>query len=121
MLADGDKIKLIEFLVKLSISLGIIVFCTQIGRKLPTLAGLIAVMPLTGLVALIWLYTDNPGDFALMSDYTKGALWGIVPSVLFFLVAFMCFRKHLSLWIVLCAGFAVWLLAAFIHQCLLNK
>ena len=63
-----------RFVVKLLISLGIIIFCTQVGRKLPTLAGLIAVMPLTGLVVLVWLYLDNPGNFGLMSDYTKGAL-----------------------------------------------
>jgi uncharacterized membrane protein (GlpM family) len=87
---------------------------------MPTLAGLIAVMPLTGLIVLVWLYLDNPGNFNLMTDYTKGALWGIVPSVLFFLVAFLCFRKQLSLWIVLCASFAVWFVAAFIHQLLLK-
>lgn len=110
-----------RFVIKLLISLCVIAFCTQIGRKLPTLAGLIAVMPLTGLIVLIWLYLDNPVNFDLMTDYTKGALWGIVPSILFFLVAFMCFRKHLSLWIVLCASFVVWLVAAFIHQLLLNK
>jgi len=110
-----------RFVIKLLISICIIAFCTQIGRKLPTLAGLIAVMPLTGLIVLVWLYLDNPGNSDLMTDYTKGALWGIVPSILFFLVAFMCFRKQLSLWIVLCASFAVWLVAAFIHQLLLNK
>jgi uncharacterized membrane protein (GlpM family) len=121
MLADGDKVKLIEFLVKVSISLGVIVFCALIGRNRPTLAGLIAVMPLTGLIALIWLYTKYPGNFALMSDYTKGALWGVIPSGLFFLVAFLCFRKQMSLWVVLCASFAVWVIAAFIHQWLLSK
>jgi len=110
-----------RFVIKLLISVGVIVFCTQIGRKLPTLAGLIAVMPLTGLIVLVWLYLDNPGNLKLMTDYSKGALWGILPSVLFFLVAFMCFRKQLSLWIVLCASFAVWFFAAFIHQWLLNK
>ncbi|MHC4595738.1 MAG: DUF3147 family protein [Planctomycetota bacterium] len=111
----------IRFVIKLLVSICVIVFCTQIGRKLPTLAGLIAVMPLTGLIVLIWLALDNPGNFNLMTDYTKGALWGIVPSILFFLVAFICFRKQLSLWLVLCAGFAVWFVAAFIHQWLLNK
>ena len=121
MLAGSDKIKLIEFLVKVSISLGIIVFCALIGDKRPTLAGLIAVMPLTGLLALVWLYTNKPGDFTLMSDYTWAALWGVIPSLLFFLVAFACFRKHLSLWIVLCASFAVWLVGAFVHQWLLNR
>ena len=107
--------------IKLLISVIIIVFCTQIGRKLPTLAGLIAVMPLTGLIVLVWLHTDNPDNFNIVIDYTKGALWGILPSVLFFLTAFICFRKHLSLWIVLSASFAVWLIAAFFHQWLLHK
>jgi len=109
-----------RFLIKLSVSLCIIVLCTQIGRKLPTLAGLIAVMPLTGLIVLVWLHLDNPGNFDLMTRYCTGALWGIVPSILFFLVAFTCFRKHLSLWIVLAASFAVWLIAAAIHQLLLH-
>ena len=76
-----------RFVIKLLISVGIIILCTQVGRKLPTLAGLIAVMPLTGLLVLLWLYSDNPGNFVLLSDYTKGALWGIGPSILFFAVA----------------------------------
>lgn len=111
----------IRFFIKLLISVCIIVFCTQIGRKLPTLAGLIAVMPLTGLIVLVWLYLDNPANFNLMTAYIKGALWGILPSILFFLTAFICFRKHLTLWIVLSASFAVWFIAAFIHQLLLHK
>ncbi len=110
-----------RFVIKLLISVCIIAFCTQLGRKLPTLAGLIAVMPLTGLIVLVWLYLDNPGNFSLMNSYCQGALWGILPSVLFFLVAFICLRKQLSLWVVLCTSFAVWLIAAFIHQWLLNK
>jgi len=110
-----------RFLSKLLISVCIIVFCAQIGRKLPSLAGLIAVMPLTGVIVLVWLYLDNPGKFGLMNDYCKGALWGILPSVLFFLVAFVCFRKQLSLWLVLCASFSVWFMAAVVHQWLLNR
>ena len=110
-----------RFVIKLLISVGIIVLCTQIGRKLPSLAGLIAVMPLTGLIVLLWLYWDNPGNFELMIDYTKGALWGIVPSILFFVTALICFRRHLPIWIMLCVSFTVWVIAAFIHQWLLNK
>ncbi|MHC4154491.1 MAG: DUF3147 family protein [Planctomycetota bacterium] len=109
--------------MKLLISVCILGFCAWIveKHKLSTLAGLVAVMPLTGAIVLIWLYLDYPGDFKLMTNYTKGALWGIVPSILFFLMALMCFRKHLPLWLVLCASFAVWLVAAIIHQWLLGK
>ena len=110
-----------RFVIKLLISVCVIVVCTQIGRKLPNLAGLIAVMPLTGLIVLVWLYMDNPNNFRLMTDYCEGALWGIIPSALFFLVALVCFRRQLSLWIVLCASFTLWLIAAFVHQWLLNR
>ena len=109
-----------RFVIKLIISVSIIIFCTQIGRRYPTFAGLIAVMPLTGLIVLLWLYSDNPDNSALMIHYTKGAVWGIIPTILFFLVAFVCFHKHLPLWMVLCASFAVWLAAAFVHQWLLR-
>ncbi|MHC4265253.1 MAG: DUF3147 family protein [Planctomycetota bacterium] len=109
-----------RLVIKLLISLCVIAACTQIGRKHPSLGGLIAVMPLTGLLVLIWIYIDNPGDFVTMVNYTKGALWGIVPSILFFLVAFICFRKQMSLWIVLSASFAVWFIGACVHQWLLK-
>lgn len=109
-----------QFLLKLSISIAIIIFCSQIGRKFPSLAGLIATMPLTGLIILIWLYSDNPADYNLMIQYTRSALWGIVPSILFFLVAFFCFSSHLSLPVVLSAGFGAWLMGAFCHQWLLR-
>jgi hypothetical protein len=86
-----------RFAIRLLIIVCIISFCAAVARKMPTLAGLVAVMPLTGLIVLIWLYLDHPGDFALMTAYTRGALWGIVPTVLFFLAALLCFHKHLPL------------------------
>ncbi|NIA17382.1 MAG: hypothetical protein GWO86_03440 [Planctomycetes bacterium] len=110
-----------RFVIKLLVSMAIIVFCSQIGRKMPTLAGLIATAPITSLIVLLWLYSDRPGDFNLMVDYTKGVLWGIIPTIFFFVAALICFRKELALWIVLPAGFTVWLIAAAIHQWILGK
>jgi uncharacterized membrane protein (GlpM family) len=110
-----------RFAVKILIALAVILVAAFIGRKQPTLAGLIAVMPLTGLVVLIWLYMDNPGNFSMMAEYTKGAFWGIIPTMLFFLVAFLCFRKQIALPVVLLISFAVWIFAAFVHQQLLRK
>jgi uncharacterized membrane protein (GlpM family) len=111
----------LRFAIKLAISVAVILLATQIGRKVPTLAGLVAVMPLTSLLVLLWLYWDHPGDFAVMSEYCGGALLGIIPTALFFVTAFICFRGRLPLWVVLCASFAVWLLGAFVHQWLLRR
>ena len=110
-----------RFVIKLLISVSVIILCTQIGKKLPSLAGLIAVMPLTGLIVLIWLYLDSTSNSNLVLDYCRGALWGIIPSVLFFLTAFLCFKKQMTLGTVLAISFAVWVTAAFVHQWLLHK
>jgi uncharacterized membrane protein (GlpM family) len=109
-----------QFAVKLLISLVIIVIVTQIGRRVPTLGGLLATMPLTGAIILIWLYSDNRGDFELLGRYTKGALWGIAPSILFFVVAYFAFRRQLPFGIVLAASFGAWIIGAFVHQLLLR-
>jgi hypothetical protein len=42
-----------SFFIKLLISNSVIIFCTQIGKRSPSLGGLIATMPLTGLIVLI--------------------------------------------------------------------
>jgi uncharacterized membrane protein (GlpM family) len=110
----------VDTLVKLAITIVIVLACAHIGKRAPTLAGLIATMPLTGLLVLLWLYSENPENYELMTGYVKGALWGILPSILFFIVAYLCFRKQLSFPIVLLSSFGVWLIGAFFHQLLLK-
>ncbi len=105
-----------QFLIKAAISLAIIFMATGIGKKLPSLAGLIAVMPLTGALVLVWMHLENKGDAGVMTAFAKGAVWGILPSILFFLVALFCFKKQLPLPVVLCSSFGVWGVAAFVHQ-----
>jgi len=109
-----------QFFIKVLISIALIIFCTQIGRKFPSLSGLVATMPLTSLIVLVWLYTDNPGNYTLMTTFAKGALWGIISSILFFISVYICFTKHLPLAVVLSASFGVWLVGASVHQWLLR-
>jgi hypothetical protein len=109
-----------QTLLKAAISLAIIFVATGVGKKLPSLAGLIAVMPLTGALVMIWLYIENNGNPEIMQEYARGAIWGILPSILFFILGWICFRKHLSLVLVLPICFAVWLMGAFFHQLFLK-
>src|SRR5512139_174291 len=109
-----------QILVKVIISVIIILAATAIGKKLPSTAGLIGVMPLTGALVLIWMYLENKGDPSVMQEFTKGALWGILPSILFFLVAFICLKKQFSHPLVLASSFGVWMAAAFLHQLVLK-
>ncbi len=107
---------MMQILLKIIISVAVILTATTIGKKLPSTAGLIGVMPLTGAIVLVWLYMDKKGDSKTMLDFTTGALWGILPSIFFFLIAFFCFKKNLPLPVILATSFGGWLVAACIHQ-----
>lgn len=103
-------------LIKIALSAGIILAATAIAKRFPSVAGLVGVMPLTGAMVLAWVYIENGGDSRVMQGFAKGALWGILPTLLFFLSAYVCLRKELPLAGVLAASFAVWLGAALLQQ-----
>ena len=109
-----------QILIKIFFSVIIILVATAIGKRLPSTAGLIGVMPLTGALVLVWVYLENKGDPDIMQSFAKGALRGILPSILFFLVALICFKKQVSLPGVLATSFGIWLLAAIVHQWILK-
>jgi len=77
-------------------------------------------MPLTGALVLVWIYLENRGDSVIMQNFTRGAIWGILPSILFFLVALYCFKRNFTLPVALSCSFASWFVGALIHQALLR-
>ncbi len=105
-----------DLIFKIIFSLIIILLATFIARKIRTLAGLIATMPLTALIVMILIHLDNQGNRKIMVDYTIGAVYGILPSMFFFVAAFYSFKKGFSLPLTLLASFGVWFVGAIIHQ-----
>jgi uncharacterized membrane protein (GlpM family) len=111
---------MVQIIIKAVVSVAVILTATGIARRFPSLAGLIAVMPITSVLVLVWVYLDNRGDKAVMQHLAVGSLWGLIPAILFFLTALIGFQKGFSLPIVLSASFLFWLLGAFVHQLILG-
>lgn len=109
-----------QILIKIITSVALILAATEIGKKYPSSAGLIGVMPLMGVLILVWIYLESNGSPQVMQEFTKGALWGILPSILFYVVALVCFKKNLPLHLVLVVSFGVWMGAALVHQWILK-
>jgi uncharacterized membrane protein (GlpM family) len=109
-----------QIVIRAALSLVVILVATTIGKKVPSAAGLIGVMPLTGALVLVWTYLDADGNPKVMQEFTKGALWGTLPSILFFFVAFFCFKRNLPVSVALGVSFGVWLVGAFVHRWLLR-
>jgi hypothetical protein len=110
----------VEFLIKLLLTNVVILTCVRVGKTMPTVGGLIATMPLTSLIVMLWLYRDSRGDSLLLGRYISGVLLGIGPTILFFLAVWFCLRRGTPFGLALFAGFAVWGSGAVAHQMLLR-
>ena len=81
-----------QLLVKIIASAIIILLGTYVGKKVPSLAGLIVVMPITGFMVLIWLGSEK-NSTQIVFEYSKGALWGIIPTIPFCLTTLFLFPE----------------------------
>lgn len=108
------------FALKLVISNLVILLCVWLGKRFPSAAGLIATMPLTSLIVLLWLHSETTGADDRLTGYVAGVFFGVIPTMLFFGVAWFCLKRGVQLPWALAGGFAVWIAAASIHQGLLK-
>lgn len=109
-----------QIAIRMAAVLAIVLIATTIGRKAPSLSGLIATMPLVGLIVLVWLYADNPGDREVATGYARGALWGVLPTMLFFFAVYLCLKRSMPFPAALAIGSLVWIAGAITHQFLLR-
>ena len=107
------------FVTKLLLSNLLIVTCVLVGRRWPGLGGLLATMPLTSLIVLIWLYSENPAQTARLDQYVQGVLWGIGPTIAFFLALLVCLRRGVAVPAAMLAASLCWLAGALLHRLLL--
>ena len=102
-------------IIKIIITALLIVLVTEIAKRHTSLGGLIAAMPITTLLSLMWLYYEKK-DLALLSDFTRAIFWGIFPTLLFFIPAIFLFKKGWNFYLVLGISFTCLGIGAYIHQ-----
>ena len=103
------------FAVKVVVSALIIAGVSEVAKRMPSLGGLIAAMPLTTLLALIWLYAET-GNYSLAHSFTRSVLFAIIPTVFFFVAALALFKKGVPFFLVLFLSFVVYVGAALVHR-----
>jgi uncharacterized membrane protein (GlpM family) len=76
-------------------------------------------MPLVTLLSLTWLFVET-GDFQTAHSFTVGVLWGLVPTLFFFLAAIPMLKKGVSFPLTIVVSLTLWAAAAFVHQRILG-
>ena len=75
---------MIQTIIKLLISSGIIILVSEIAKKSSYLGGLIASIPLISVLSMIWLYIDTK-DIESVKALSNSILWMVIPSISLFI------------------------------------
>ena len=88
---------MLYLLIKAAVSGIIVAAVSEIARRYPGWGGLVASLPLTSLLAFIWLWRDSRSaeQVAALSSST---FWFILPSLPLFLLFPLLVRSGLSFW-----------------------
>ena len=75
---------MLQTIIKLLLSSGIIVIVSEIAKKNTLIGGLIASIPLVSVMAIVWLYIDTE-DIENINALSKSILWMVIPSLALFI------------------------------------
>lgn len=96
-------------LLKALLSGAIIAAASELARRSSLLGALLISLPLTSILAMLWLYRDTK-DAGEVADLSWAILWMVVPSVVFFVVLPVALRSGIAFWasmLLACAATAV--------------
>lgn len=85
------------FLAKAAISGVIAALVAEIARRYPGWGGLVASLPLTSIMAMIWLWRDT-GDDLQVAALSGSIIWFILPSLPMFLALPALLRSGVGFW-----------------------
>ena len=97
---------MLYLVVKAAISGLLIAIISEVARRSPGWGGLLASLPLTSLLALVWLWRDT-GDPQRVGDMALGAFWFVLPSLPLFLIIPLLLRSGWGFWAAVLTGCAV--------------
>ncbi len=110
-----------QYSAKIAISALLIVAVSEIAKRSSFWAAALASLPITSLLAFIWLYVET-GDTGRIAAMSQGVFWLVLPSLVLFLVLPLLLRAGWSFWPSLAAASSatalayaamVWVLAKF--------
>lgn len=97
------------FVLKAILSGLIIALISEIARRSPGFAALVASLPLVSIIGMIWLWRDT-SDTARIASHAEATFWYVLPSMPMFLLMPWAIRSGLGFWLSLGLGCALTIL-----------
>ncbi len=100
---------MVYLLIKAAISGVLIAIISEVARRQPGWGGLLASLPLTSVLAMMWLWRDT-GDADKVAAQAIATFWFFLPSVPMFLVIPLLLRSGVGFWVTMLLSCALTIL-----------
>lgn len=107
-------------IVKILLTAVIIALISYIGKRYTAAGAILASLPLTSLLAIIWLYVET-GDLQNISKLSGSIFWMVIPSLIFFIALPIFIKLKMNFWLSLGSSSVVTFLAYTGFMAVLSK
>ncbi|MDY7027834.1 MAG: DUF3147 family protein [Spirochaetota bacterium] len=85
------------YVVKVAVSALVIVVVSEVAKRSSLIGALIAALPLTSLLAIVWMWAEKT-DVGKIADLSSSIFWLVIPSLLFFVLFPMLLNRGVHFW-----------------------
>jgi hypothetical protein len=108
------------YVVKIAITVALIVAISEITKRSPLIAAVLASIPLVSVLAMIWLYVETR-DAARVAALAESILWLVPPSLVLFLVLPVMLHRGFNFYLSLVVAAAGTVLAYYATIAMLRR
>jgi hypothetical protein len=84
--------------IKVLLTAVLVVAISEVAKRSTLLGGIVASLPLTSLLAFIWLYGET-GDTGKIADLSVSIFWYVLPSLVLFIALPMLLGRGIDFWL----------------------
>jgi len=85
------------YAIKVAVTAVVVVAVAEIAKRSPIWAALLASLPLTSLLAFVWLYVDT-AESERVAELSQNILWLVLPSLVLFVTLPLMLRAGWGFW-----------------------
>lgn len=108
------------YIVKVAITAVLVVLIAEISKRSSFVGAVLASIPLTSILAMLWLYIDT-GDNGKVSDLASSVFWLVLPSLALFIALPLLLAKGVNFYLGLAVSIGItivcyWLMVMVLHH-----
>jgi len=111
---------MLQFIVKTVLSALIIASVSTISKRIPLVGAILISLPLTSILALIWLYSDTR-DSQKIVDLSNNICLMIIPSIIFFIALTLLIKSNVKFQYSIIAASVIMIISYAVYVFFLRK